>query len=233
MQTPEYSVNEQTHTLVVQHGGGRCNAKNLSVPLTYNAKSKVKGVLGYAWSLGIESTIIQKDEKTLLYFDAKKGTTNVYVQEEIDKQLFNYKGNIIRKVNWGYLYACNDVEQQFNTKGKLTSITFSPKSYSFEYKNEKLHKILLHEDIYAKPYMDFEYLDNGVSLTYHKYKEKRKVIFLQNEKGYLKSVEEDTRVLYRYVYNLEDKLRNVYSDTEKIFDFLYLGDISMLKIRKE
>ena len=187
--------------------------------------------MGYAWSLGLESYIIQKDEKTLLYFDAKEGRTYTFLQEKVDKQLFNYKGNIIRKINWGYRYSCNDVEQFFNTKGKLTSIFFPSKTYSLEYKSNKLDKVLLLEDIYAKPYLSFEYLAKGVRLTYHENKEKETeqkiVTFLQNEEEYLTSVLEGKTKVHKYTYNEDNQLNTVHHYEGKVFDFSYAGEVYM------
>lgn len=203
---PEYRVDYETNTLIMQYIKNDCNCKIFSLSLTYNQSNKRKGILGLYWSLGIESqiTVINKDKLSL--FNAMKGKEEIYTRDVTSKDLFLHGGSKIQQTKNGYFTSsCDTLRQYFNKDGYLVRLEYKEKSYTMHYKDKKISKVM--EKIKGKPhpYLSFSHNYEGPSVRYHHTKERKIITFLKNTEGTLSSILDGNQHIFHYGYSYDNK----------------------------
>lgn len=222
LEIPQYRVDYETNTLIVQHRKNDCNCNTFLLPLTYNQSNKRKGILGLYWSLGVEThiTVINKDK--LSFFDAVKGKEEIYTRDRTSKDLFRHGGKKIQQTNDGYFTtACNASKQYFNKDGYLVKVEYKEKSYSIDYQDKEISKVMELKDGKSHPYLSFTHNYEGLSVTYHHTKERKIITFLKNADGVLSSILDGNHHIYHYGY--------IYADNKKLDNIEYIPEVDPYK----
>ncbi len=203
LQLPNYKIDYEHNSLIVKHNLTKCLCNTFSLPLVYNQRSYRKGILGYFWSLGVEDSIQQIDEETLMLFDAKKGKKTLYKRDPHNNYIFLRAGhNKIVKNNSGYQIDCSNTTYYFNKAGKLVNIHYPDKSYSLHYNNDRLIEIKESHDNKISPYLTFSYQNSVVSITFHTLK---KEIHFIKPNDILRHITDQDQRIFSYEYSEEEE----------------------------
>jgi hypothetical protein len=205
LRPPEYRVDYETNTLIVQHRKDNCNA--LSLSLIYNQSNLREGILGPFWTLGgIESQITLKNNNELLFFNSYRGKKKHYQKGKDKQKFFYHKGSSkIEETKDGYTIRCDRSTHYFNKKGYLKKIVYEERSYTLYYENNRLHQIMEDTQGQQKPYLTFSYPYEGISITFHD--TNNTITFVKNRERLLSSILEGDQHLYHYTYS-EDRKGN-------------------------
>ena len=236
--SPEYRIDYETNTLIVQHRNDSCSA--LALSLVYNQSNLRESILGRFWSLGgIEShiTVINNDE--ILLFDSYRGKEKRYQRDKNDHKVFRYKGsNKIEETKDGYIIKCDRSTHHFGKNGHLKKVVYKDKSYTLHYKNNKLQQIMEHIKDQTHPFLTFSYPYEGVSITFHHTKEHKTFTFIKDNEKLLSSILEGDHHLYHYLYihdtlenlqlsEIQDMTKSYPNRTLLKFDFGYISNESL------
>jgi len=202
---PEYRIDYETNTLIVQQGNNCCN--QLSLTLVYNQSNQRENILGPYWSLAsIESQITPINKDELLFFDSYRGKVKRYKRDKNNHTFFYHKGsNKIEEIKDGYMIKCDSTSHHFNKKGYLKEIQYKDRTYTLHYQDNRLHKIIENIKGTKNAYLSFSYPYEGVSITLYDAKEEKTVTFIKDNEKLLSSIVEKDRHLYHYTYHEESQ----------------------------
>ena len=234
LQTPIYKVDYKTNNLIVRHSKGYTGCNSFALSLVYNKSNQKEGILGRYWSLGIESSITLHGSNELFYFDSGSGEEKLFIRNNIDKNRFYHNGSsFINQTKNGYTKECGKTKQYFDKKGYLTKIEFKKKSYVVRYKENKIVKIEEFRDGKYIPYISILDSYEGVVLTFHQIKCKKKITFLRNKDGLLSSVLDGNKYVFHYTYSegkdrvliqVDDNSKKYTDPTILLFEFSDFGE---------
>ena len=200
---PQYKVDYETNTLIVQHLKNICDRNALNLSLTYNQSNIKRGILGSFWSLSMESHITVQSKDVLRYFDAFNGKEKRYLREKINKNHFSHKGQVIEQTKEGFIKTCNTSKHYFDKNGFLVKVEFEEKSYILQYQDNLVQEIIEVIEDKPSPYLSFAYNYEGVTVTFHHTKNKKEISFLKDTEGLVSSILEGNNYLFAYSYNGE------------------------------
>jgi len=211
---PEYRIDYETNTLIVQQRNNTCT--ELALSLVYNQSNQHKSILGPYWSLAsIESRItsIKKDE--LVFFDSYRGKVKHYKRDKNNQMMFYHKGsNKIEETKDGYMIKCDSTSHHFSKNGFLKEIKYKDRTFTLHYKNNRLYQIMENTEGTKRPFLSFSYPYEGVSITLHDTKEEKTVTFIKNNEKLLSSIVMGNQHLYHYTYREESQGNHTLSQVE-------------------
>jgi len=232
---PEYRINYETNTLIVQQRNNTCT--ELSLSLVYNQSNQHESILGPYWSLAsIESQITSINKDELLFFDSYRGKVKHYKRDKNNPMMFYHKGsNKIEETKDGYMIKCDTTSHHFDKTGSLKEIKYKDRTFTLQYKDNKLHQIIENKKDTKRLYLSFSYPYEGVAITLHDTTSEKTVTFIKNSEKLLSSIVVGNQHLYHYTYReesqanhrlsqIEDMTKSYVNRTLLKFEVDYYGD---------